>query len=317
MSGGAQTICTIWCDLALPAPVQAQLAAGVAPHHLVAGEDRALGEADVAFGQPDAARCAEAARLRWVHLSTAGYTAFDRAPIREALAGRGALLTTSSSVFSEPCAQHLLAFMLADARQLPRSVRHQVRDRAWTQEETRAASYLLHGQTVVMVGFGAIARRLCELLAPFGLTIVGLRRRPRGDEPVPTYPLAAIDDHLARADHVLNILPASEETARFFDRARLGAIRRGAVFYNIGRGSTVDQAALVDALASGAQRAAYLDVATPEPLPPSDPLWSAPNCVISPHSAGGHATEGERLVQHFLANLRRHDAGQPLMDRVL
>jgi phosphoglycerate dehydrogenase-like enzyme len=308
---------TIWCDLALSGPLQAQLAAGVAPHHLEAGRALALAEADVALGQPDAGQCADAQRLRWVHLSSAGYTAYDRPSIREALARRGAALTSSSSVYDEPCAQQLLAFMLADARQIARSVRHQAGDRAWTHAETRAASYLLQRQTVVIVGFGAIARRLCELLAPFGLAIIGLRRRPRGDEPVPTYPLVAVDEHLPRADHVVNVLPANESTAHFFDHARLASIRRGAVFYNVGRGSTVDQAGLAAALVSGGLRAAYLDVTDPEPLPASDPLWSLPNCVITPHTAGGHANERERLVEHFLHNLRRFDAGQPLVDRVL
>ena len=94
-------------------------------------------------------------------------------------------------------------------------------------------------------------------------------------------------------------------------------MKRGAVFYNIGRGTTVDQDALGEALRSGQLRAAYLDVTDPEPLPPEHPLWTTPNCVITPHTAGGHADEWVRLVKHFLVNLRRHEAGQPLLDRVI
>ena len=94
-------------------------------------------------------------------------------------------------------------------------------------------------------------------------------------------------------------------------------MKPGAVFYNIGRGTTVDQDALGEALRSGRLRAAYLDVTDPEPLPPEHPLWTTPNCVITPHTAGGHDNEWTRLVQHFLANLRRHEAGQPLLDRVI
>jgi len=308
---------TIWCDLAAPEPALAMLRAGVAPHLLVDGADLAVAQADVAFGRPDADRCAEAERLEWVQLATAGYTAFDRAAVRAAFAKRGARLTSSSSVYAEPCAQHLLAFMLADARQLARSLRHQLGDRAWMSEATRAASYLLRGQTVVVVGFGAIARRLGELLAPFGLEVVAFRRTPHGDEPMPTFGLGALEPWLGRADHVIDVLPASAETAGFFGAARIAAIRRGATFYNVGRGSTVDPAALRRALESGALRAAYLDVTDPEPLPPDDPLWSLPTCVVTPHSAGGHADEYERLVRHFLANLRRHDAGQPLVDQVI
>jgi phosphoglycerate dehydrogenase-like enzyme len=94
-------------------------------------------------------------------------------------------------------------------------------------------------------------------------------------------------------------------------------MRKGAIFYNIGRGNTVDQAALLTALQGGHLGAALLDVTEPEPLPPDHPLWSLPNCVITPHMAGGHSSEQERLVDHFLENLRRFERGEPLHDRVV
>lgn len=93
-------------------------------------------------------------------------------------------------------------------------------------------------------------------------------------------------------------------------------MKPGAILYNIGRGSTVDQAALLDALESKRLAAAYLDATEPEPLPPSHLLWSAPNCFITPHTAGGFIGEKERLVRHFLDNLRRFIAGEALRDRV-
>jgi phosphoglycerate dehydrogenase-like enzyme len=93
--------------------------------------------------------------------------------------------------------------------------------------------------------------------------------------------------------------------------------RPGAAFYNIGRGSTVDQAALGDALSTGRVRAAYLDVTDPEPLPAEHPLWRAPGCIITPHSAGGHAGEAGRLIGHFAGNLLRFSSGAALSDRVL
>jgi len=311
----------IWFDRIFPAPALERLRAGVAPHRLLEapgqGGQARLGEADVAFGQPDAARCADLPRLAWVHLSSAGYTSFDSAAVRAALARRGAALTTSSSVYSEPCAQHLLAFLLAEARQIGRAMRHQLGDRAWAQDEVRAASRLLAGGTVLLVGMGAIARRLVELLAPFDLEVVGVRRALRGDEPVPTVPVAALDAWLPRADHVVSTLPGAADTLRLFDAARFALLRPGAVFYNIGRGSTVDGDALLAALTSGRLRAAYLDVTDPEPLPPEHPLWRVPTCTITPHAAGGHADEHERLVDHFLYNWRRREAGEPLRDRIV
>ena len=311
----------IWCNHRLADPERRVLEAGVAPHRLTLTEpaDREVSaDADVAFGQPDAGRCAALERLRWIQVDSAGYTAFDAPSIRAALAGRGAALTTSSSVYADPCAQHLLAFMLADARQLPRALAHQLGDHAWDHRATRAASYRLAGQSVVLVGFGAIARRLVELLSPFGLDLVAVRGgAARGDEPVPIVPLARLDAQLARADHVVSTLPGSAGTLRFFGAGRLAAIRPGAVFYNVGRGTTVDQAALAAALRSGRLRAAYLDVTDPEPLPADHPLWSIPGCVITPHAAGGHADERPRLLRHFLDNLARYTAGAPLADRVI
>jgi phosphoglycerate dehydrogenase-like enzyme len=99
--------------------------------------------------------------------------------------------------------------------------------------------------------------------------------------------------------------------------ARLAAMKPGACFYNIGRGSTVDQPALIAALETGRVGAAYLDVMEPEPLPPAHPLWRAPNCFLTCHIGGGTGDQDEKLVAHFLANLGRYVAGAPLADRIM
>jgi phosphoglycerate dehydrogenase-like enzyme len=318
---------TIWSNLQLTGRALAALQSGLGPHRLVRAaesttcfqpigrHDPALAEADVAFGQPEADQCASCARLLWVHLASAGYTTFVGDDIRAQLIARGIPLTNSSLVYDEPCAQHALAFMLAEARQLPGSIRDQATTHAWNTPPTRAASFLLKGQTVLLVGYGAIAKRLAELLAPFGLHLVGFRRRPRGDEPIEVRPMAELADWLPRADWVIDILPAANDTAGFFDQPKFVAMKPGASFMNIGRGATVDQAALLAAL-RGHLRAAYLDVTSPEPLPREHPLWSAPGCFITPHVAGGHEDECDRLVALFLANLDRYQRGLPLAGRV-
>jgi phosphoglycerate dehydrogenase-like enzyme len=317
----------VWCNLRLTETALAALREGLGSHRLLRAvelstcmqplgrHDPGLAEADIAFGQPEADQCAASARMRWVHLASAGYTTFAGDDVRARLIARGIPLTNSSSVYDEPCAQHVLACMLAEARQLPRSFRDQATTHAWNTPPTREASFLLKGQTVLLVGYGAIARRLAELLAPFGLRVVGFRRHPRGDEPVETYAIAELRGWLPSADWVIDILPAASDTARFFDRARFAAMKPGAIFINIGRGGTVDQEALLAAL-RGHLRAACLDVTTPEPLPPEHVLWSQPNCVITPHVGGGHGDESERLVELFLANLRRFLRSEPLAGRV-
>ena len=121
----------------------------------------------------------------------------------------------------------------------------------------------------------------------------------------------------AQADHVVNILPESDATRGYVSASRIAQMKPGARYYAIGRGATTEQDALLDALNSGHLGAAYLDVTTPEPLPPEHPLWNAPNCFITPHTAGGHRGEDVRLVQHFLNNLRAFERGEELTDRVI
>jgi phosphoglycerate dehydrogenase-like enzyme len=125
-----------------------------------------------------------------------------------------------------------------------------------------------------------------------------------------------LNEHVPWADHVLNILPMSPTTQKFFDSSRFERMKRTAVFYNMGRGRTVDQDALRRALIDGVIGAAYLDVMHPEPLPGDDPLWTTPNCYITPHTGGGHIGERDRQVEHFIRNLRLYERGEELRDRV-
>ncbi|HVU25665.1 MAG TPA: D-2-hydroxyacid dehydrogenase [Opitutus sp.] len=319
---------TIWTNTKFTDAAARRLQDGLKGHRLVVSgnasasvlvggqRDAALAEADVAFGQPAVEDCLAGARLRWIALSTAGYTRYDREEVKEALRARGAALTTSSGVFADPCAQHVLAMMLALGRQLPQSLHEQWHDRAWRYTERRYESRLLTGQTVVLRGFGAIGRRLAELLAPFGVKLLAVRRQARSEPAVRVVAPEAVSTALAEADHVVNILPENEATRNFVNARRLACCQPGTRFYNVGRGTTVDQPALIAALQSGRLGAAYLDVTDPEPLPPEHPLWSAPNCFITPHTAGGRHDQDDALVAHFLRNLAAFEAGTALADRV-
>jgi phosphoglycerate dehydrogenase-like enzyme len=317
----------IWTNTPLPDSSLARLVAAIAPNQLLvstqptnilsAGSaDPLLADADIAFGQPDPDQLLNLPRLKWLHLSTAGYTRYDRPDLRQALSRNSVLVTNSSSVFEEPCAEHVLAFMMASARDLPRAYSNQLGPHGWPQEDIRDHSRLLIGQSALLLGFGAIARRLVELLLPFRMTIHAIRRNPRGDETIPVHPVGDLENLLPNADHVVNILPADQSTGHFFDAPRFALMKPGAIFYNIGRGSTVDQSALIQSLTSNHLAAAYLDVTDPEPLPPTHPLWSAPNCFLTPHTAGGHVNEFDRSVDHFLQNLKRFQSSLPLINQI-
>src|SRR5262249_8722039 len=147
--------------------------------NLAAGvPDEGLAQAEVAFGQPDPDQMLRQENIRWVHLNSAGYTRYERDDLRQAFQKRGATLTNSSSVYANPCAQHILAMMLSANRHLPNSISAQT-NKSWEWRTLRFDVATLTGQTVLIVGYGAIARRLVELLKPFGAQVIATRRRPR------------------------------------------------------------------------------------------------------------------------------------------
>jgi phosphoglycerate dehydrogenase-like enzyme len=279
--------------------------------------DPLLAGADVAYGQPAPADVVLTPRLRWISISTAGITRYDNEDFRAAMRSRGTAVTNASAVFANPCAEHVLTMMLTLSREFPYYLDNQRGPRGWPYMEARYIMDELTGKTVVILGFGAIGRRLAELLAPFGCRVIGVRRTPRGDEGVEVVRETELAQVLAVADHVVDILPASSESRHFCGAAFFAQLKRGACFYNIGRGSTVDQSALLDSLRSGQVGGAYLDALEPEPLPPEHPLWTAPRCFITPHVAGGHREQDENLVRHFTRNLENFIAGRPLVDRVM
>jgi phosphoglycerate dehydrogenase-like enzyme len=320
---------TIWCNTHFTDSVMNELRRGLGPHQLVqpafrntsnlapGSPDPLLAEAEIAFGQPDPQQVIQFQKLKWVHLTTAGYTRYDTSAIRQALSSRGSMLTNSSMVYDEPCAEHILAMMMAIARQLPQCWADQSTTRAWHAAEHRIRCHLLEGQTALILGFGAIARRLVELLQPFKMNLLAVRRTVTGDEPIQTLPDSRLRELVPQADHIINVLPSNPSTEGMFNADLIATMKPTAIFYNIGRGTTVDQPALQRALESNRIGGAYLDVTNPEPLPPDHPLWKLPNCRITPHTAGGHADEFERIVRHFLDNLRRFEAGDALLDRIV
>jgi phosphoglycerate dehydrogenase-like enzyme len=318
---------TIWANPFLTQSAKDYLIGATKPHRLIIGEtaehvldpgtgNRCLLEADIAFGQPDPATVLHSKKLRWIHLSSAGYAPYDTPEFRNALKTLSAILTNSSGVFDEPCAQHLMAWLLADARQLYPSYDNQKEAHAWPQNALREKSRLLADQTILIVGYGAIGRRLTELLAPYSVRVIGYRRSPQPESPIRVVGPEQLSVAMAEADHVINILPQSAETRSFFNAQRLHQIKPGARYYTIGRGTTTDQTALLACLNSGHLSAAYLDVTTPEPLPSDHPLWSTAKCFITPHTGGGHAEETLRIVKHFVRNLHRFERGETLIDKV-
>ncbi|HSJ03286.1 MAG: D-2-hydroxyacid dehydrogenase [Verrucomicrobium sp.] len=282
-----------------------------------APNDPLMGQADILFGQPKMDGVLGASQVKWVQVSSAGFTRYDTPEFRKAAQAKGLVLTNSSAVYDRPCAEHVFSFMLAQCRQLPFALGNLIPNGRQDWLELRGKCRTLQGQSVLIVGYGAIAEELVTMLRPFNVEITAVRRQPRGDEGVKVITPEQLNESLATADHVVNILPENAASRGFFSKEQFDAMKRGAVFYNIGRGTTVDQAALETALRNGPLAAAWLDVTDPEPLPADHPLLQLPNCHVTPHIAGGHDDEFRTIMQHFLDNLERYVQGKPLVNQVI
>ncbi len=185
-----------------------------------AERDPQFATVDIAFGQPEPEAIAKAGLLKWIHVSTSGITRYDNPQFRALMAERKIPVTNSASVYNEACAVHALSFMLAQARKLPLALKTRAASGTKAWKDIRGSSGTLRGETVLILGYGAIGRRLAELLRPFDMKVIAYRRKPRGDEGVPVITEANWPGALAEADHVVNILPDSTATRHFFDAAR-------------------------------------------------------------------------------------------------
>jgi phosphoglycerate dehydrogenase-like enzyme len=202
--------------------------------------------------------------------------------------------------------------MLAFARQLPALVQAQ-RERRWLPPAVDSL-FELSGQTLAIVGTGAIGTAIAERAAAFGMRVLGVRRSaaglvlPQGFSAMVS--IAAIDTALRDADHAVITLPLTAETRKLFATDRLAAMKRGAYLYNVGRGGVVDQDALLAALRSGQLAGAGLDVTEPEPLPAESPLWHEPGVILTAHSSGLTPRSFERYQALLVDNMRRFERGE-------
>lgn len=259
------------------------------------------------------AAATELTRLRWVQSLAAG-------PDGELAAGfaSGVVLTSGRSLHDDTVSEHALALILAGLRGLrqlvPAQAEHRWRaDLGGVQIERDDRVDTLAGANVLVWGFGSIAGRLAPLLSSLGARVTGVARTA-GERA--GYPVIADDDlpgALPATDLLVMILPAAPDTRHALNAERLALLPARAWVVNVGRGSTVDEDALVAALTSGALAGAALDVFATEPLPVESPLWETPNVIITPHAAGGRPRGHAALVAENLAALR---AGRPLRNVV-
>jgi phosphoglycerate dehydrogenase-like enzyme len=239
--------------------------------------------------------------LQWLHTDSAGV---DR-PVYAELVERGVRLT-NAHVTGDSIADFVLRAVL-DIFQDAGAWRQAQAQHRWDRHRFRAAAQ----STWVVVGLGAIGRATAVRARALGARVVGIRRRPAGDEPCDEVLVPeALADAVGGADVVVLALPLSAATRDLFGAPLLNAMAPGSVLVNVSRGALVDEGALVAALDKGRPAWAVLDVFRTEPLPADSPLWDHPRVVVTPHNSAGGAVSEERAAGVFIDNLRRWVAGE-------
>lgn len=296
----------------------AQVRAAAPDMRVVVTNDRAeieslLGEIEIAAGGFPRELLPQARALRWLQQWSAGSDWLLRHP---EIAALELVITTASGVHAVPISEQIIGYLLMFARGLHRAVRAQQRGERWRPE--RSEVFELAGKRMLLVGVGAIGTRTALLARAHGMHVEGIRRDPtRSAEGIEAmYGQDQLRERLPHADIVVVTVPLSRETHGLIGEQELRAMRQSAYLVNIGRGATIDEAALIRALHEGWIAGAGLDVFAQEPLPPESPLWAMENVIITSHYSGITPAYDERAVEIFLDNLARYRSGQPLRNLV-
>jgi len=274
-----------------------------------------LGEAEILYDFPRghvADLLQSAPGLRWVQGSMAGAGELAQ---KAGLGDTDVVVTTASGIYSGPLAEFVLMAMLQHAKGLDHLRADKV-ERIWRQGTVDT----LERKTLCLLGMGSIGRAIARRARPFGMRVVGVKRTVREDDEAwdcadKLYPTAKLRTALGEADYIAVTLPGTPETRRLFDAEALAATKQGAYFINVGRGTVVDEAALVEALESGHLSGAALDVFEVEPLPEESPLWELENVIISPHTTDVVPDLiNSAQTDLFCENLRRYLADEELIN---
>jgi len=277
--------------------------------------EAALQDVEIAAGEFPPSLIAKSPRLAWYQNWYAGADWLQKVPECVDLPF---LLTTTSGIHGTQMTEHFFGLLLAWNRKFSVSFEAQKKGE-WAQFK-HSDMDVLEGKTMLILGYGTIGERIAKAAQVFGMKVVGLRRRPPAGGfdalGVRVEGYGRLLDQLAQADLVVNILPMTAETAGSFGAAQFAAMKKSALFANIGRGGTVDEPAMIEALRSRVIAGAILDVTSQEPLPRESPLWSLDNLLLTPHYSGYHPRYDELALEVFLDNLGRYVRGEELRNLV-
>jgi phosphoglycerate dehydrogenase-like enzyme len=272
-------------------------------------------DADASLGWCTPEVLAAGRKLRWVQSYSAGV---ERCVAIPQVQAGGVLLTNMQRVAAPVMAEHVLAMMLAFSRGLQFFIPERMAGR-WTDEPPPTTRmFSIEGKTLLVVGLGGIGTEVAKRAHALGMTVTAVRASGReGPDYVSYVGLPSEMRRLAgTADFIVNTTPLTAATTNLFDAKFFDACRKGAYFFNVGRGKSVVQADLVAALRSGQIAGAGLDVTEPEPLPADDPLWKLQNVILTPHVSVASDLGQTVRLEILKENVRRYVAGEKMLSVV-
>ena len=275
------------------------------------GDGRALaasiGDYEVIFGHPDPDLLKRAGRLRWLCSDFAGV---EKYLDKEIWPRPDCLLSNASGAYGPTIAEHIVMVLLMLLRRMPEYQAAMARQEWPSYTPIRSIT----GSQILILGAGDIGRSAARRLKALGAAVTGVCRSGQSGERAfdRVLPLSQLDQVLPQADALVMALPATAETAGILSRERIALLGPGSYVVNVGRGSAIDQQALVDALMTGQLAGAALDVMEPEPLPADHPLWRCPNTILTPHVSGNMSLglTCDLDVDMFCRDLARYAAGE-------
>ncbi|MGN0292735.1 MAG: D-2-hydroxyacid dehydrogenase [Lachnospiraceae bacterium] len=271
-----------------------------------------LREASVIAGNVKPELLAKAEKLEWMQLNSAGYDNY----IKGGILKDGVRLTNATGAYGPAVSEHMLAMVLALQKHL-HTYAQNMQNHSWSDAGSVTS---IDGARTLVLGLGDIGQAFCRKMKALGSHVTGIRRntsrKPDCVDEIAS--LDRLDELLPQMDIVAVILPASTENYHLFSEKQFGKMKPGSIFINAGRGSLVDEKALVNALEKGTVGCAGLDVTDPEPLPQDSPLWDRKDVLITPHVAGGFHLQKtlDLIVEIFIDNMARFQQGKELNNLV-
>jgi len=273
----------------------------------------AMEDVEVILGTITPEMFSRAKKLCWVHAITSGADSY----LFPEMVKSEVVLTGDKGLVGTHLADHTLALLLSLTRRLAAAVKDA--PNSWKNRVAyRAEEFELEGRVMGIVGFGGTGRQIARRAQAFGMRCIAVDCDPvpPSDEVSEVWGSDRLDELLRTSDVVASGLPLAPQTRNLFDARAFALMKPSALFVNVTRGEIFDANALIAAIESGALAGAGLDVAPMEPLPPDHPLWTTPNVVMTPHTAGASQFRISRNLDRFCRNIGHFGAGRPLEGQI-